>query len=236
MFLLQPSNEGFGDFGENFFKKIGRMNINMLKKTANPLVMIKNVKKEGFKRGMATTGNALINPLSVSGEKVMVGSYNIAGTRALKKTISGAVTGFATGGPYGAVAGAAAANLKKGKENIAQSALIGAAAGLAVGAATGTGAGGALTAGGSGTSYASGAASILGKVVDSKKQTNGDGYEIDPEAYTDAALQQKQLVAQGGQQNIAQAGMINPRNIILFMGLGAFTYAMFKIYDTRSRK
>lgn len=229
MFAIKSN--GFGSFGENFFKKIGRMNINMLKKTANPLIVIKNVRKEGFKRGMATTGNALINPLSVSGEKVMVGSYNIAGTRALKKTITGATSGFATGGIYGAVAGAAAANLKKGKENIGQSAVIGAAAGLAAGAASGSGAGGTLVSNISGSQWMSGL-SAVSKL--SGEQTNQD-YNIDPYAY-DAEYAKSDNSGLRKKESNTEAGIINPKSIILTTGLAAFAYAIYKIYETRPRK
>jgi hypothetical protein len=136
MTYMQASSKGRKTIGgvskQNVFGKIATMTSSSVR-AMSPWEQARMIRTQGLKRGMASIGAGAINPMSKSSIPIKILGYNVTGTRALKKTISGAVAGFITGGPYGAVAGALAANLQKGKAHTVKNVAAGAAAGYAAG-------------------------------------------------------------------------------------------------------
>jgi hypothetical protein len=160
--------DGYGDIWKDIlspFKKVGSV---VETKIIRPTIGAKGIGKPLASAGkfiekkiIDPTLKPLIKPLAKVMPKITIGGhrYDLGGSQALQKTATGAVSGFAVGGIYGAVVGGLAANLQHGKPNVLQDLVIGAAAGYAAGTIiAGSGGGAAATAAGSGTTAGAGTA------------------------------------------------------------------------------
>lgn len=122
--ILDPSHVFSGSTAQKAASITAKTIVN-----TSPVVAWNSSSGQPLKRRLATIGDQATNPVSASGETIDILGYNIAGTRAMKKTVGGAVAGYATGGPWGAVVGGLAANFQKGKAQTVTDVITGAAAG-----------------------------------------------------------------------------------------------------------
>lgn len=232
---INKKNEGFGDFWHSVFSPLQTASRQIEKTIIDPIIV-----------------NPILKPISRVMPKITIAGhrYDLGGNQVLIKSTTGAVAGFAMAGPWGALAGAAAANLQHGKPNVLDDLLIGAGAGALTGVAlmytpviaptvaTGTtgavvaGAGGAGAGGGilatsaqalAVTSGALGLASKTG-VLPTKKQT------VDQSGNMDLSSQPQQ-----NGFNFNAASIFTGGNIAIFFGLSALTVIGYVFLHNKNR-
>lgn len=158
--------DGFGDIWSDIMKPIKSVG-GALEKIYRPVVQavghpLENELHQVEVHVIDPYLKPLIRPIQKIMPKITIAGhrYDLGGSQLLQKAATGAVAGYATGGPYGAVVGALAGMLQHGKPNVLEDLEAGAAAGYVATVATAyleapealaaAGGGGGAAAGGAG--------------------------------------------------------------------------------------